>query len=427
VKLNRTLTGSSIAAIALTATTVLASPALASPALSALALSAPASSTARSTVAVSNTSLASALSARLGSASADSYLDAAGRTTVDVTTTAAAATVRAAGAVPKMVTHSAAQLQAAGTALSSSASIPGTAWAVDPASNQVLVSVDSSVKGSRLATVKAVVAKLGSTARLQTVAGTFSPKISGGTAIYSGAYRCSLGFNVRSGSTYYFLTAGHCGNIGTTWYSDSSHSTVLGTRSGTSFPGNDYSIIKYTGSATHPGNVNLFNGSTQDITSAATPSVGQMVTRSGSTSGVHSGRVTALNATVNYSEGTVSGLIQTTVCAGEGEAACCPGATAEAGSRPVRYRQARNCQGNLFGWPRWPCCRHPGRLCDVSRHGLGLELAGHRPAGRHVVADRLCLGRAAHGRRATPGEALRRLPVAIPRSLQERKPAAGAP
>ena len=46
------------------------------------------------------------------------------------------------------------------------------------------------------------------------------------------------------------------------------------------------------------------------------------VTRDGSTTGVHSGTVTALNVTVRYSGhpgGTVSGLIQTNVCAEGGD------------------------------------------------------------------------------------------------------------
>ena len=40
---------------------------------------------------------------------------------------------------------------------------------------------------------------------------------------------------------------------------------------------------------------------------------------SGSTTGVHSGTVQALNATVNYAEGQVRGLIQTNVCAEPGD------------------------------------------------------------------------------------------------------------
>jgi len=309
VKLNRTLTGSSIAAVALTATAVLAAP----------ALSAPTRVTAGTATTAPDTSQASTLAAKLGSQSAGIYLNTKGQTVVTVTTASAAATVRAAGAVPKLVTRSAADLQKATSTLDATAKIPGTAWAVDPTTNQVLVSVDSSVTGAKLATVKAAVAKLGSAARIESIPGTFTTKISGGTAIYSGGYRCSLGFNVVSGSTYYFLTAGHCGNIGSTWYSNSSLSTVLGSRSGSSFPGNDYAMIRYTGSATHPGNVNLYNGSTQDITSAGTPQVGATVYRSGSTTGVHSGRVTALNSTVNYAEGSVSGLIRTTVCAEGGD------------------------------------------------------------------------------------------------------------
>ena len=94
----------------------------------------------------------------------------------------------------------------------------------------------------------------------------FSTRISGGDAIYGGR-RCSLGFNVRSGSTYYFLTAGHCTNIAS-WYANSSKTALLGTVTGTSFPGNDYGIVRYTSSANPPGNVNLYNGTTQDITSA---------------------------------------------------------------------------------------------------------------------------------------------------------------
>ena len=98
--------------------------------------------------------------------------------------------------------------------------------------------------------------------------------------------------------------------------SNSSHTTTLGTTAGSSFPGNDYGIVRYTnGSVDKSGTV----GSV-DITSAGTPSVGTTVYRRGSTTGTHSGRVTALNATVNYGGGDiVSGLIQTTVCAEPGD------------------------------------------------------------------------------------------------------------
>jgi hypothetical protein len=55
------------------------------------------------------------------------------------------------------------------------------------------------------------------------------------------------------------------------------------------------------------------------ITGLADPEVGQRIFRSGSTSGLRQGEVTALNATVNYPEGTVTGLIETNVCAEPGD------------------------------------------------------------------------------------------------------------
>ncbi len=204
--------------------------------------------------------------------------------------------------------------------LSKEATIPGTAWMTDEKSGRIIVSYDDTVSGSKLAALTNVTKRFGSQVTLEKLPGVLSKRISGGDAIYTGGYRCSLGFNVRSGSTYYFLTAGHCTNLGTTWYANSSQSTVLGTRYGTSFPGNDYGIVRYATSYTnHPGNVNLYNGSYQDITSAANPTVGQSVRRSGSTTGLRSGSVTGLNATVNYAEGTVTGLIRTNVCAEGGD------------------------------------------------------------------------------------------------------------
>ena len=65
--------------------------------------------------------------------------------------------------------------------------------------------------------------------------------------------------------------------------------------------------------------MNLYNGTTRDISSAGNAYVGQTVGRSGSTTGVHRGTVTGLNATVNYPQGQVGGMIRTTVCAEGGD------------------------------------------------------------------------------------------------------------
>jgi streptogrisin D len=262
---------------------------------------------------------AAALASDLGSRSAGSYLDqATGKMVVNITDAALAQTVRSAGAQPRLVAHSAAQLAQATSRLNSSPEIAGTAWATDPVTNQVIVSIDSTVTGAKLAQINALTASLGDTVRVDHVTGAIRTEIAGGDAIYGGQYRCSLGFSVRSGSTYYFLTAGHCGNIASTWYSNSGHTTVLGTTAGSSFPGNDYAIVRWTGSGTPAGSVDLYSGS-QDITSAGTAYVGESVRRSGSTSHVHSGSVQQVNATVTYAEGRVTGLIRTNVCAEGGD------------------------------------------------------------------------------------------------------------
>ncbi|WP_430783490.1 S1 family peptidase [Actinoplanes sp. G11-F43] len=252
-------------------------------------------------------SLAISLDSKLGSRDAGSYVDASGKVVVNVTDAATAAEVKAAGATPRYVTRSGATLAAADSSLKTNLKTPGTAFAVDPVTNQVVVSVDESVTGAKLDAVKATVAKLGDNARLESIPGKLSTTIAAGAAIYTGGSRCSLGFNVRSGSTYYFLTAGHCTNAGSTW---TNGSVTLGTRSGTSFPGNDYGIVRYT---------NTSIAKTGGFTSASTPPVGTAVTRTGSTTGTRTGTVTALNSTVNYAQGSVSGLIRTTVCAQPGD------------------------------------------------------------------------------------------------------------
>ncbi|REK86563.1 S1 family peptidase [Streptomyces inhibens] len=209
-------------------------------------------------------------------------------------------------------TFSASQLSAAGNAVRA-ADVAGTAWRVDSATHTLVVTADRTVSRAEIAKIKQAAGTNADAVRIERTAGTFRKFISGGDPIYAPSWRCSLGFNVRSGSTYYFLTAGHCTDGNPPWSTGSGAS--IGSTVGSSFPGNDYGIVKYTGSVTHPGTVG-----SQDITSAATPSVGQSVTRRGSTTGTHSGKVTALNATVNYGGGDiVSGLIQTTVCAEPGD------------------------------------------------------------------------------------------------------------
>ncbi|MFI2666538.1 S1 family peptidase [Micromonospora carbonacea] len=194
----------------------------------------------------------------------------------------------------------------------------GTAWTVDPATGRTTVTADDTVSESRLAALRARLA--GTDAVVRREPGRLSTLIAGGQAIYgSGGGRCSLGANVRSGSVSYFVTAGHCTATAATWYADSAGSSVLGSRAGSSFPGNDYGIVRYTSTTTaHPSAVHTYPG-TLTITGTATPVVGMAVCRSGATTGVRCGSITALNATVNYAQGSVTGLIRTNICAEPGD------------------------------------------------------------------------------------------------------------
>jgi streptogrisin B len=188
--------------------------------------------------------------------------------------------------------------------------VDGIAWYVDNAADRVVLTADSTVSGAEIATVKQAAGENAGALRINRAAGVFRSLLSAGDAIYGGRYRCSLGFNVVKGSTYYFLTAGHCGKVAKTWYTNSSHTTLIGPTIGYSFPGNDYALVRYDNtSLSHPGGF-----------TAANAFVGESVKRTGSTTGTHSGTVTALNVTVHYQGGgTVSGLIQTTVCAEPGD------------------------------------------------------------------------------------------------------------
>ncbi|MEV1066654.1 S1 family peptidase [Streptomyces sp. NPDC050263] len=263
--------------------------------------------------------LASTLGEDLGADAAGTYYDAKSRSlVVNVLDETAAKTVEAAGAEARLVENSLAELTGAHATLKADATIPGTAWVTDLTANKVVVTADRTVSDAEWAKLSKVVDGLGGTAELQRTKGEFKPFIAGGDAIAGGGGRCSLGFNVVKGGEPYFLTAGHCTEAVSTW-SDSSGAEI-GVNEVSSFPGDDYGLVKYTADVDHPSEVDLYNGSAQAITGAAQATVGMKVTRSGSTTQVHSGTVTGLDATVNYGNGDiVNGLIQTDVCAEPGD------------------------------------------------------------------------------------------------------------
>ncbi|HET9380947.1 MAG TPA: S1 family peptidase [Streptomyces sp.] len=142
--------------------------------------------------------------------------------------------------------------------------------------------------------------------------------VRGGDVLYSsGGASCRVGFNARDSTTDFGLMAGHCITSGSTWYLDAAHTQPVATSAGSSFPGNDYGIVRYFDTVFAPSVVAM-DSRTFTITTARNPVVGEQVCMPG-TAGLHCAPITAVNVTVNYGEGTVSGLFAANVCVDPGE------------------------------------------------------------------------------------------------------------
>ncbi|XMA39744.1 S1 family peptidase [Streptomyces albogriseolus] len=268
--------------------------------------------------------LATRLAGMLGDAYAGAYYDGdSKRLVVNVVRGQGDMALRAqsAGAAVHEVDNSMAELESGARTLKSQATIPGTSWAVDPRTNKILVTADSTVTGNKWDQLESTVESLGSgMATIKKSAGTFRTFASGGDAIFAGGARCSLGFNVTAADgTPAFLTAGHCVAAGDEW-SDQQGGQPIATVDQALFPGaGDFALVTYNDPATEaPSEVNV-GGQIVPVVQAAEAAVGQQVFRMGSTTGLADGQVLGLNATVNYPEGTVTGLIQTDVCAEPGD------------------------------------------------------------------------------------------------------------
>ncbi|MCP3757498.1 S1 family peptidase [Streptomyces sp. TBY4] len=196
------------------------------------------------------------------------------------------------------------------------ADVAGTSWGLDPATGAIVVTADSTVSDANIEKIKKEAGANASAVRVERTHGKLSKLLSGGAGIWASQWRCSLGFNVRRGTAYYALTAGHCTDGASTWWSNSSRSTKIGPTRGSSFPTNDFGIIRYDNkNLSHPGSVGG-----QDIKTAVNATVGMSVKRKGNTTGTHGGKVTGLNYTVNYGNGEiVYGMIRTNVCAEPGD------------------------------------------------------------------------------------------------------------
>jgi streptogrisin C len=259
-----------------------------------------------------------ALRKRLGAAFAGAWLGADAKSlVVAVTDSAKAAEVTAAGATPKLVSRSGRTLDAikgaldAAAAKAPAASVPG--WYVDVKTNTVVVEA----RGGAAAAKAFIKASGADAAAVRVVTTTAQPRllydVRGGDAYYIGGGRCSVGFSVNGG----FVTAGHCGDAGnsTTGYNQ----VAQGTFQGSSFPGNDYAWVSVNSNWVPQPWVNDYAGGNVTVAGSTVAAIGAAICRSGSTTGWRCGTVQAYNQTVNYAEGSVSGLTRTNACAEPGD------------------------------------------------------------------------------------------------------------
>jgi streptogrisin C len=255
-----------------------------------------------------------ALTTSLGAAYAGSWLNG-DASTLNVATTdpATSPAIASKGAQPVLVARSLGQLNAVKDQLdkASHANTGAKLWYVDVTTNSVVIVAGTQQAGEALATAagvdKSVVRVSVSAEQPQTLI-----NIIGGAPYYIGSSRCSIGFAITRGSTPGFVSAGHCGRAG------SRTTNPTGTFQASSFPGNDYSWVAATGNTATPY-VRGSGGANVTVRGSTAAPVGSSICRSGSTTGWHCGTVQQLNATVQYSQGTVSGLTRTNVCAEPGD------------------------------------------------------------------------------------------------------------
>ncbi|MDX8031460.1 S1 family peptidase [Lentzea sp. BCCO 10_0856] len=236
-----------------------------------------------------------------------------GKLVVGVTDAAKTDRLRRLGAEPRTVANKASDLDSAKAKLDASkAPAEVTGWFVDTRANTVTVTV----KRGQAEVAKSFAEKAGTLAKVVETdeAPRLLKDVRGGDAYYiNNAGRCSVGFAVEGG----FVSAGHCGSAG-----DSVNGvdrSAMGTFEKSSFPGNDYSWVRTNSAWTTTAKVNHYGGADVIVSGNTESAVGASICRSGSTTGWHCGTVSAKNQTVNYQEGSVSGLTRTNVCAEPGD------------------------------------------------------------------------------------------------------------
>ncbi|MGC9665291.1 ricin-type beta-trefoil lectin domain protein [Planosporangium sp. 12N6] len=258
-----------------------------------------------------------ALRARLGTGYAGAWLTPDSRLVVGVTDQRQASLVRSMGAEPKLVRYSERDLDGARTQLDHQAARAGRgvhSWYVDPTSNSVVVTADSTAAANAFVAAAGVDRGAVRTQADPAAAPRPLADIRGGDEyITNGNALCSVGFSVVGG----FVTAGHCGGAGSP--TAGSNWAAQGTVRDSVFPGNDYAWVQVNSGWTPQPWVNNYSGGVVGVAGSQEAGIGASVCRSGRTTGWRCGTIQAKNVTVNYAQGPVYGLTQSNACAEGGD------------------------------------------------------------------------------------------------------------
>ncbi|WP_239675590.1 S1 family peptidase [Natronosporangium hydrolyticum] len=243
---------------------------------------------------------------------------------IGVTDAAAADQVRAAGAEPKLVDRTEQQLASAKATLdqhSDQAAAPIAGWYVSASDNALVVLTPDWAEPAAWAFVDdSGVARGGVRVEHTDEEPRLLNDIRGGDAYFiNDAARCSVGFSVAGG----FVTAGHCalGGAATTGF----NGVPQGEFVAASFPGvgvggpDDWGVVAVNQDWVPQPVVNDFADGTLPVAGSDEAPVGASVCKYGSTTGVSCGIIQAKDATVNYPEGTVTGMTRTDACAEPGD------------------------------------------------------------------------------------------------------------
>ncbi|MFE6617689.1 alpha-lytic protease prodomain-containing protein [Streptomyces sp. NPDC057740] len=190
-------------------------------------------------------------------------------------------------------------------------------WYVDVPTNRVVV--QATKQSAATAFIKAAgVADEGVGIRVSAQRPRLLADLVGGEAYYiEGTARCSIGFSVTKGDQQGFASAGHCGDRGDS--TTGSNMAEQGTFQASTFPGKDMSWVGVNSDWTATADVDGEDGERTQVTGSVQALVGASICRSGSTTGWHCGTIEQHDTSVSYSQGTVDGVTETTVCAEPGD------------------------------------------------------------------------------------------------------------